>query len=140
MILKDRKQNKRITFKVNFIIFLVSQNYKFIVWTDASSIERNGIEETTTGFVIKDGYFPPLIDSDVHLGIGNSKGELQAGIESLRTLIDYCKCFDIDTRNAVVELKTDFPELRRALGCNLVKCNNLEKLRLLKELAIMLNT
>ena len=72
----------------------MSKNYKFIVWTDASSKETENGSETATGFVIKDGNLPPLCFSEVYQGINNSKGELKAGIESLRALDEYCSYFD----------------------------------------------
>ena len=109
---------------------------KFIVWTDASSIINNGIDETSTGYVIKDGKMPPFCGSKIYSGIGNSKGELKAGIESLETLAEYCNCIPgIDTKNCIVELRTDFHELKKSIDKRKIrKTEEPKKKRIFREL------
>lgn len=114
----------------------MSKNYRFVVWTDASSKENGS--ETAIGFAIKDGNLPPLCFSEVYEGINNSKGELKAGIESLRTLAEYCRCFrGVYTKNCTVDLKTDFNELKNAVKRDKMSTRDLEKLELFRELKEM---
>lgn len=134
LILKNRDKNPQQVFKVYFTFFIVSE-IRFIVWTDASTRINEGIEETSIGYVIKDSKLPPLCGSRVYSGIGNSKGELKAGVESLGTLVNYCKCnAGIDTKNCVVELRTDFPELKDAVDKGKIKGSDFRKKKIFHEL------
>lgn len=113
----------------------MSKNYIFTVWTDASSKETENGGETAIGFVIKDGNLPPLCFSEVYQGINNSKGELKAGIESLRTLAEYCGLFEgVYAENCTVYLKTDFNELKNAIKKDKISSKDLEKIKFFNEL------
>lgn len=113
----------------------MSKTQRFIVWTDASTVETHNNTKTSIGYVIKDSDMPPLCGSAIYDNIKNSKGELTAGIECLDTLAGYCRCFNIDTEKCIVELKTDFPELKNAINNNIKIGNkNEEKKKLLEEL------
>ncbi len=121
-------------YKIYYLILLVSRNYRFVVWTDASTKETVDGIVTIVGYVIKDRNFPPFCDSNIYYNINNSKGELKAGIESLKFLTQYCDCLNIDTKKCEVELKTDFTELERTINNHEIKAKNLKKFELLKEL------
>ncbi|MEM5778069.1 MAG: hypothetical protein QXD43_01450 [Candidatus Aenigmatarchaeota archaeon] len=101
---------------------------KFILWTDASSKEFSGGIVTATGYVIKYDNLPPRKGSNIHYGINNSKGEIQAGIESLISVKKYCKWLDLNPKDCKVLMKTDFDYLSNIISEDLTEKNDLEKM------------